>query len=367
MAGKKRLNGEGTISYNSKTRRFVARYSYRDELTGKLVRPSFSAKTAEKAMRRMREAQSDRGGGPPLDSEKTTVGDYLAAWLAESARPGVAPSTFERYEQDVRSHIAPVLGDMRLRKLKPHNVEVLKRTLLEKLAPSTANQCLVTLSVALNRAVKWELIDRNPVKAVAKAKSAQPGMACLSEDEAARLVDVVRGTKREALYLLALKCGLRQGELLALKWEDLDGRELTVRRNVDTNCPEPRWGKTKSGEERVITLDEREVAALKRHRDLDASPRIGGLVFCDETGGVLRASPVLYQLRKDLRAAGLPKIRFHDLRDTAATLLLSHGTPVHVVAKILGHKDPALTLRRYAHVLPDAREAAARAMSEYAF
>jgi integrase len=259
--------------------------------------------------------------------------------------------------------------------LKPAEVERFRNRLVEKgLAPGTINHCLVTLDATLNRAVRWELLDRNPSRVVRKLKDPSSDMVCLSEEQAGQLVEVARGTRREALYALALKCGLRQGEILGLTWEDLKDTELAVRRSVDTTGPVPRWGQTKGKEGRAITLPESLLETLRRHRKLQSEERLAapfwddmGFVFPDERRRVQRGHVLLYQLRKDLEAAGLPRIRFHDLRDSSATLMLGHHVPLHVVAKILGHKDPALTLRRYAHVLPDAREEAARRMETYCF
>lgn len=369
-----KANGEGSVYWDEKRKVWIARYSYWHN--GKLKRPSFSSKVGKvDALEKMHKARMERGDSP-MEVEKLKVGQYLTTWLRDSVKTGVSPATYHRYEQDVKLHLTPALGRILLTKLKAGHIEGLKNQLLEKgLAPGTINQALTTLSIALNRAVKWEYLTRNPGKAVGKVRDTATGLDCLSEEEAGRLIEVVKGTKREALYQVALKCGLRQGEILALKWEDLIGNELAVRNSVNTHPSVPVWGSTKTGAQRVITLPPSLLDSLARHRAFQNAEKMSkrlqwrdeGLMFPNELGGVQRAYGVLYRLRKDLGVAGLPRIRFHDLRDTAATLLLSHQTPLHVVSRMLGHTDPAMTLRRYSHVLPDAREAAARTMQDYSF
>jgi integrase len=367
MAKSKGENGSGSIGKVGN--RWIGRI-YIDTATGRR-RKSFSGKTKAEARARMQQALQDSKNGYLIEAAKLTLSQYLEQWL-ESAKGSIASSTYDRYEQDVRCHIVPALGSVNLQKLNPANVEMLKSSL--DLKPSTTNQVLVTLSVALNQAVKWDLMRKNPVQAVKKLRDTSTGMACLSEEEAGRLVEVVRGTPREALYLVALKCGLRQGELLGLMWEDIEDRKLTVKRSVDTGKGEPRFGTTKGGAERSIVLAPSLVEALKRHSSQQAEVRLRapwwddiGLVFPNVFGEVQKSDTVLRQFRKDLEAAGLPRIRFHDARDTAASLLLGNGVPVHVVARMLGHKDPAMTLRRYSHVLPDMQEQAAAVMERLAF
>ncbi len=370
---KSRGNGEGSVSKSGPP--YIGRVSYWHQ--GKLKRKQCSGKTKAEVLAKMRKIRADVEGGF-AGSEGLTVERYLTDWL-QSTRGDVAHGTYAKYEQITRCHLIPALGRVRLGKLNPGHIERLKDSLVNEKgrSPGTANQILVTLSVALNQAVKWDLMPKNPVKAVRKVRDPGTGMACLAEEEAAELVEIAKGTRREALYQVALKCGLREGELLALRWSDvdLDRREINVARTVHTHSKEIRFGPTKTGESRTIVVPPSLVDALKRHHRAQLEDRMlagpkwedTGLVFCNEVGGTQRANAVLNRLRKDLLAADLPRVRFHDLRDTCATLALSHDVPLYVVSKILGHKDPAMTLRRYAHVLPDAKEKAAQAMEEYAF
>jgi len=257
-------------------------------------------------------------------------------------------------------------------------VRLVKQELLDKgLAPSTAAYVLGILSTALNQAVDDELIPRNPVRSVRKPKSRRPKMRILSAEQAATLVGSVRGTRHEALYAVAVWLGPRQGELAALTWADVDPekRLLAVKRSVNTDRAGERWSPTKTGEVREIVLPERVAASLARHRKIQAEEMLAAgsawknpdLVFPNTLGGVNRRATLYENFQRHRERAGLPTMRFHDLRDTAATLMIRAGVDVRTVADILGHADPAMTLRRYAHVLPDMRERAAGVIDSYAF
>ena len=244
---------------------------------------------------------------------------------------------------------------------------LVKQELLDRgLAPSTAAYVLGTFSTALNQAVDDEQIPRNPVRSVRKPKRRGSAMRVLTAEQAAALVDSVRGIRHEALYVVAVWLGPRQGELAALTWDDvdLDGRSLRVWRSVNTDRAGERWTSTKTGEEREIVLPEHIAASLVRHRKIQAEEKLaaGGswrnpdLVFPNTLGGVNRRSTVYENFQRHRERAGLPAMRFHDLRDTAGTLMIRAGVDIWTVADILGHADPAMTLRRYTHVLPDMRK-----------
>lgn len=182
------------------------------------------------------------------------------------------------------------------------------------------------------------------------------------------------GARDEALLTLALRTGMRQGELAALRWEDVDLTDkpsIVVWRSADTRT-KMRVSTTKTGKERKVHIGPRTVEVLKAHRARQLEERMAatswadtGLVFPNTKGKIRRRDSVMRSLRHLLEEADLPKnVRFHDLRHTAGTLALRQGVPLHTVSKMLGHADPAMTLRRYAHVLDDMREDAAQAMDD---
>jgi integrase len=213
MAGKRRGNGEGSIS-KRKDGRWVARYF----VGGK--RKALYAKTRSEAASKLSQAIAERDGKPlTAEPSKLPVREYLREWLA-SKKPELAPDTHRRYTSIVENHFF-ALGSLRLSDLRRAHIETLKNRLRGELEPSTVTHIMAVLSSALNQAVAWELIESNPASFVSRPKARRQKMRSLSEDEAARLVEVVRGTRREALYLVALKLGPRAGELRALRWTDI--------------------------------------------------------------------------------------------------------------------------------------------------
>jgi integrase len=309
-----------------------------------------------------------------------TVREYLEDWLNNTSRVNVTEGIQRQRDTHIRAHLAPYIGAEKLSALRPVHVRLVEQELLDKgLAPSTVAYVLGTLSTALNQAVDNELIPRNPVRSVRKPKRRGSAMRVLSAEQAAALVDSVRGTRYEALYAVAVWLGPRQGELAALTWDDVDPERKVLRiwRSVNTDRAGERWSSTKTGEEREIVLPEQVAALLVRHHKLRAEEKLGAeakpgawknpdLVFSNTLGGVNRRATLYENFQRHRKNAGLPEMRFHDLRDTAATLMIRAGVDVRTVADILGHADPAMTLRRYAHVLPDMRERAAKLIDSYA-
>jgi integrase len=318
--------------------------------------------------------------GLPIVAEKQTVAQYLENWL-DGMKMEVEPSTWWRYQNEVEKHILPVIGKVALSHLTAQQVTGLYSQLLEKngLAASTVHLTHLVLSHALADAVKMALVQRNEAKLAksprAKAKEMQP----LTEDQANHFLDFVAGHRFEALYVLALTTGMREGELLALHWREvhLEQRLLRVVWNVKEK--QGRDGhkiyylgdtKTDAGT-RTIQFGDLALEALKAHQAKQNVEKLGvgldlwqeqDLVFSGHLGGLYKPTALYSQFIRLLKSAGLPKVRFHDLRHTCATILLAHGIPVKQVSEMLGHADIAITLRVYGHVLPTLHQAAADLM-----
>ena len=373
--GKKNANGEGSTTRRRKDGRYEARVVL-DTPTGRR-RVSFYGATAKEANDKKIAALADQNRGIMfLDPKGLKVAEYLESWLSDTARYQVSEGTFERYERTCRNHLLPFFARLKLRDLSAAHVRAFKaRKIEEGLNPNTVGVMQGVLSVALNQAVDDGLLPSNPATRVKKAAlRGESPMRALSNEEASRLISAAEGTRDEALITLALRTGMRQGELAALRWEDLDLSEkgsVTVRRSADTRT-RTRVSTTKTGEERRVGIGARTVAVLKAHKKRQLEERMAasswadpGLVFPNTKGKVRRRDSVMRSLRKMLAEADLPaEIRFHDLRHTAATLAIKQGIPIPTVSKMLGHSDPAMTLRRYAHVLDDMREDAARTMDD---
>jgi integrase len=371
----KRANGEGSKPRRKSNGRYEARATL-DTPTGR-KRVSFYGATAKEAADKRTAAIADRNRGALfVDPGRLTVGEYLERWLSDTARYQVAPSTHGRYQCTCRNHLIPFFGRVKLRDLSPPHVRAFKARKIEAgLNPNTVGVMQGVLSAALNQAVDDGLIFQNPASRVKKAATrGETPIRSLSQEEASRLLRAATGTRDEALITLALRTGMRQGELAALRWEDLDlgtKPNITVRRSADTRTSTI-VSTTKTGKERRVGIGPRTVETLEAHRGRQRLERIAartwydsGLVFPNTKGKIRRRDSVVRSLKALLEEAGIPTdVRFHDLRHTAGTLALRQGVPLHTVSRMLGHSDPAMTLRRYAHVLDDMREDAGRAMDE---
>jgi integrase len=295
----------------------------------------------------------------------------------------VRNTTFERYEQIVRVHIKPPLGRVKLKNLAPTHVRGLYKEKLQSLSSRTVRYIHVTLHKALKQAVNDGLIPRNATEAVKPPQVCWEEIYPLRPEQVSTLFEAARGDRLEALYILAIHTGLRQGELLGLKWEDVDleAGTLQVRRTLTTAKDGPVLSTPKTkGSRRPVKLTQSAVEALRSHlqrqlgeiqRQLGEIDRAGtlweenGLIFASEVGEPLdRRSITKYQFKKLLKRAELPDVRFHDLRHTCATLLLGRNVNPKIVSEMLGHASIAITLDTYSHVLPNMQSEAAQALED---
>ncbi len=222
----KRGNGEGSIT-RRKDGLYMARYTVQTATGAK--RKTLYGKTRQEVSEKLTKAMADRDGGLVYDAGSMSVGEYLNGWLKDSLRGTVRASTVERHEINVRVHIVPTLGRLKLKALTPANVRGLHREKLDAgLSPATVRKIHSTLHKALAQAVADGLLPRNAAD-VKAPRPAPEEMRPLSEDEARRFLDAARGDAYEALYVLAITTGLRRGELLALRWEDADLERGTLR------------------------------------------------------------------------------------------------------------------------------------------
>jgi integrase len=368
-------NGEGGITHHRKSGLYKARYTVQTAVGPKRKTPY--GKTRREVDEKLTKAKAERDGGLIFDADNMKLGEYLGRWLTDSVRDTVRPTTFERYEQIVRLHIRPVLGQLKLKNLTATHVRGLYRQKLDAgLAPRTVQYVHVTLHKALEQAIADGLIPRNATEAVKPPQVRREEMRPLTAEQVKVLFEAAKGDRLEALYVLAVTTGLRQGELLGLKWDDvdLDASTLRVRRTLTTakGGPQLTAPKTKGGR-RTVKLTQSAVEALRSHleRQLDEIDRAGslwgenGLIFASEAGDPLdRRNLTTHRFKPLLEQAGLPQIRFHDLRHTCATLLLGKNVNPKIVSEMLGHASIAITLDTYSHVLPTMQNSAANAMED---
>jgi integrase len=298
----------------------------------------------------------------------------MTSWT-ELAKHTIKPRTWRRYGELVRLHIVPTLGTIPLAKLTAQQVQLLyARKLEEGLAPATVRQLHATLHRALRTALRLGMVHRNVADMVDAPRVPHKEMKTLSEEQMATLLAAAVGDRLEALYVLAIGTGMRLGELLALAWRDVDLESgwLQVRTTLQRTpsgfvLAEPKTAQSR----RRIALPIAVATALRAHRarQLEERMQLGpawidrGLVFPDEAGEPLDGISVLrYSFYALLKRAGLPRIRFHDLQHTAATLLLAHGINPKIVSEMLGHSSISITLNLYSHVLPHMQQQAAEVM-----
>jgi integrase len=218
---------------------------------------------------KLTKAIAERDGGLVFDDENMSVGEYLNSWLNGSISGCVRQSTFERYEIAVRVHIKPALGRLKLKKLTPaHLVGFYQDKLAAGFAPASVNKLHVTLHKALDQAVKWHMIPSNVAEVVKAPRPAPKEICPLTAEETRRFLEAARGDKLQALYVLAVTTGMRQGELLALKWQDVDLENATVgvQRTVTKSDGRLLLGAPKTKKSRrTIQLTEAAVRVLREH------------------------------------------------------------------------------------------------------
>jgi integrase len=368
---KKRGNGEGSITRYTDGR-WCARYTIQTAKGPK--RKALYRTTRQEVAEKLAKALSDRAGGLIFDGGTITVGDYLDRWLADSVRDTVRQRSWERYEQIVRVHIKPALGRVKLKALTSTHVRGLYREKLDGgLAPRTVRYIHTTLHKALKDSVADGLIPRNVTEGIRAPKPKKKEVNALSPEQARAFLEAARADRFEALYVLAIHCGLREGELLGLRWDDVDleAGTLSVRRTLSETRTGPIFEQPKNGKGRSIQLTNTAAEALRTHRKRQNEERLRlspfwedhGLIFPSQKGTTMNAKNLTARSFKPvLERAGLPDIRLHDLRHTCATLLLFKGVHPKLVHELLGHATIAITLDTYSHVLQGMGNQTATAM-----
>jgi integrase len=302
-----------------------------------------------------------------------TVAQWLEIYLAEVAAAKVRPSTLHRYREEVEHHIGPMLGRLRLDKLTPAHLTAFYRDRLDVLSPGSVRRLHANLRRALNVAIRWQLIQTNPVSLVDPPSIPHSEVSPYSLEEARAFLKAVRGRRLEARWVIGIALGMRQGEVLGLYWDDVDFQGGTLRisaqlqRDMDTGQLHRVDTKT-ARSRRTLPLPESVRAVLLEHRERQAAERLDAdswaeprLVFATRLGTPIHPRNDYRSFREIIRQANLRQIRIHDLRHTAASVLLANGVPARVVMEILGHSQISVTLNTYAHVAPEvSREAAGR-------
>jgi integrase len=370
---RRRPRGEGTV-YTTKHGRIRAATLVDDPETGQRKRLVASGRTQGEARSKLADAVRDfeSGRGPSQTFEA-----YLGRWLP-ALRARVRPSSWAQREQHCRLHIAPAFGKLALSDLTPGHVERLTARLVAGgLSPTTAHHIRTTIGMVLRDAQRDGLVARNVALLARPPRAIRPELHVLTADQTRRLLAAVADDEFGPAITMAATTGLRQGELLGLAWADVDIESshptLVVRRTLakasgtDWVLSEPKTRRSR----RTLELAPRAVAALAVQRARQDAMRVGagdlwqdvaGLVFTDALGRPLRPWDVTKAFRAALARHGLPKVRFHDLRHGAASMMLAAGVPMKLVSDALGHSTIAITADVYSHLDREQRRAAATAI-----
>jgi integrase len=301
---------------------------------------------------------------------KLTVAQFLVLWL--DTNRATWKQAHHRYcEKYVRVHIIPTLGTTPLSKLSRQQVQnLITEKQKTQISSTTVRHIHAVLHAALEQAVAWETLPKNVADHVVLPRAAQTDIRPFSGEHVRQFLEAVAGERLEALFEIAIATGMRQGELLALRWQDIDLKKAQahIRGTIqpDMTVAQP---KTRASQ-RTVALTEEAVASLKRHRSrqneerlaLGASWEPSDIVFSDEAGRTYNPTRLLRQFKRVLKEHGLPDLRFHDLRHTYATLMLNAGIHPKVVSETLGHSRIQTTLDLYSHVTPNMQRGAAEAM-----
>ena len=369
---RKRGNGEGSRPRRRPDGRWEARYTIHTSKGPK--RKTVYGRTRQEVADKLAHALSDRTQGLTFDAGRLKLSEYLDRWLPD-IRDTVRQRTWERYEQLVRVHIKPALGRVKLKDLTATHARSLYREKLESgSSPRTVQYIHTTLRKALQDAMSDGLIPRNVADGIKAPRPKRKEINPLSPEQARTFLKAVRGDRLEALYVLAIHRGLRQGELLGLRWEDVDleAGTLQVRRTLSLTKSGHVFEPPKNGKGRSVELTQGALDALRGHlaqqlEEIEAL-RDGyqdqGLMFPGERGQAMSPYTLTGKLERILKRIGLPKIRFHDLRHTCATLLLSKGVHPKFVQELLGHATISITLDRYSHVIPAMGDQTRKAMED---
>jgi integrase len=354
----------------------------RDPVTGRrLTRYVTVRGNKRRAQAELTRLLSQRDSGALIEPSKVTVAAFLDRWL-EYMRARVSPKTHERYTDLCRKNLVPALGATMLTKLQPIQISDAFANALSNgrrdgkggLSPRTVHYMHAILRHALQQAVRWQMLARNSTDAVETPKIERKQMMVLDAGGTAALLEAARNTNLFIPILLGVLCGLRRGEITALRWRSVDLKrgELSIVASTEQTKHGVREKPPKSGRGRTVALPSLAVDELRQHRVKQAEALLKlGVRLTDDHHVVMRTDGVPLQPRSVthmfeilLRQRGLPRIRFHDLRHSHATHLLANGVHPKIAQERLGHSSVAITLDLYSHVLPGMQAAAAARVDE---
>lgn len=341
-------------------------------------------RTRREAHARLTQVLARLDAGAYVGPTRQTVSGFLKETWLPAKRTDLKPGTLAMYETCIEAYLPPRIGSLRLPELSPSHLNGLYGDLLERggrmgrgLADKTVRNVHTIIHRALTDAVRWGLLARNVADAADPPRKRSREMRTWTREQLRSFLDHARDDRLFPAFLLAATTGMRRGEVLGLRWGDvdLDAGRIAVRRSLVVVKSRLEFSDTKSGRGRRVALDPTTKAVLRLHRKHQAEERLAwgpayrddDLVICREDGTPLNPDRLVDAFERHKKAAGLPRIRFHDLRHTHATLALAAGVHPKVVSERLGHASIAITMDTYSHAIPTLDEDAARMVASLVF
>lgn len=350
----KRANGEGSI-FKRADGKWVGSLTMDSGATGKRKRRVVYGKTQKQVRDKLEALRNDQRHGLLVSPDSLTVSELMTRWLDEWS-PSLAASSRHRYRQMSNLYIVPNLGTVAVQKLKKRDVlALIDKLVADDVGERTRHYVYATIRRALSLAVDRDILPVHPLPRGKGPKWASKPVNPPNDKDLAAILKAAKGERLEALIVLAVTTGMRQGELFAVEWQDIDltTRLLTVRQSLEEvqGRLALKPPKSKAGY-RTVKLPAVAVDALTRHRD--QTVKIGGTVFTDADGKWLRKSNFLRKTWQPiLERAGLAGVRFHDLRHAHVSSLIAANVHAKVIQRRLGHSSITVTMDRYGHLMTD--------------
>lgn len=351
---------------DEKTGTYFFKINYKDE-NGKyrqVMRRGFKSQAEVK--RAMAAMQTEIDSGKYIKPQKVTLDEYMQSWL-DGKKINVKRRTYENYAGLVERHILPFMGKMEIQKIEPRHIQQLYTHLLESgtLSDENVQKVHMILNDALKQAKAWKMISENPVELVKRPRTRMKKIEVWTTEESQRFLKVAEGDPLRIVFLLALATGMRQGEILGLRWKDVDRKRriISVTQILNHDGKEFEDGAKTSSGVRPIRVDQQTMDELEKHRKWQLERRMKfadmyedhDLVVCTRFGGPVSPRNVNRSFKRLIEKAGVKDIRFHDLRHTHVTFLIKNRVSPQAIAERLGWADTRM-IDRYAHILPDIQQ-----------
>ncbi|UOY92868.1 site-specific integrase [Ectobacillus sp. JY-23] len=366
---------KGHLYKRGKTWTYVVDIGY-DEVTGKRKQKNKGGfKRQKDAQAALNKVLTEIEEGSYLEPSKEKLSAFIDLWL-EGKKMNLKESSYELYRRYAQTYITPKIGAVTLEKLKPSHIQKLYNEMAQTHSPATVNKVHKILKGVLDQAVNFKYLRDNPALRVEKPKEEKRSVTVWDEKQVQHFLDIVKKSRYYIVFLLAVTTGMRRSEILGLRWQDIDFDQgtISIRQTLSAQNKLLATAKTASSQ-RSIDLDANTLIALKEHRVrvLKEKMRQGSayydldLVCCTTTGKILHNESLWSLWSAYVKESKLPRIRFHDLRHTHATLMLRAGVHPKVVAERLGHTNVSITLNTYSHVVKGMQKEAAQKVSDLLF